>query len=343
MAKTVISLPPEVIDLVISNLHDLHDLRALALSCHEISRYCLGISSSNLLKIYVNTYPDPYGLLLASVKAQQMGQWDIKDLDLIQSVLSADEAEVNESTTDKQSATGEGADEEGADVQSIDEPNTTKLWHALLKLLPLKFADLVAVRIFYLDIMGWAPGATCLVSSRAPSVNEDNFKDKNERFNIALNTALYAFESFCQLFRRDLSPYNIVLQNTNRTTAEIGTFDNLRWRFLQRIFPQCIGRSGASSMAYSLLLGIMKAFPTSRIVIALNYPFSATSSARRRKVTAYAVYKGLRWLKDWEEDPCSSELTKFCDEVCCFNVFFFSHWLARVQELKHRLRKGSRC
>ena len=321
MAKTVISLLPEVMDLVILNLHDLHDLKALALSCRDILGYCLGVSSSNLLKLYVNTYPRPYELLLASVKAQQMGEWDVKDLGLIQSVLSADE----------QSASGE----------SVDKPNTTKLWHTLLKLLPLKLADLVAVRIFYLKFIPTGPLAAYLAPFLGTPVNEDNSEDEQERFDIALKTALYAFESFCQLFHRDLSPYNTVLQITTRTTAEIELFDNLRFRFLQRIFPRCIGRSRAYSRSHSMLVGIPEKVVATTEVMIRNSPYPAASTARREMVAVYATYKGLRYHQDWIMNPGSPSLIKFSNDVCNSDDVSFSHWWARVQELRRRLHQGS--
>ena len=192
-----------------------------------------------------------------------------------------------------------------------------------MKLLPLKLADLVAVRIFYLG---------------APENEYKQEKSKNTP-----NTALYAFESFCQLFQRDLSPHNILLQYENRTIPEIGIFDNLRWRFLQRIFPQYIGRSGAFSISKSLLLHITEAFPTATVLRVLNSPHSDPSSAPREMALAYATSKGMQYLEGWYEDPSSPDLTQLCYTVGNRGDVFFSHRLTRVLGLERRLQKCSRC
>ena len=309
----------------------------------------------------MKTYPNPYQLLLASVKAQQIGQWDVKDLKMIQSVLSADEAEVNASKTDEQSASGEGVveessddeegsdngessdheessdDEENSDAQSIDEPNTTKLWHTLLKLLPVKLADLVALRTFYLEVMPWAFAEVSSDRFIPKSVRGDDSKDKAELFEIALNTALYAFESFCQLFRRDITPCNNVSQNDSHTTPEVGIVDDLRWRVLQRTFPQCFGRSRDSSMACTLLRFLVVMLPMKTQIRVVESTYSPAFAGCWENVVGNATYKGLRHIKNWYEDTSTLDVAKFYNEVDNIGDFFFTGWWDRVQELMRRL------
>ena len=68
-------LATETLVEIIANLHDLGDLRALAMTSRYFCMVCLATSSAVLSRLFLNSYDYPDLILLASGKATQLSDW----------------------------------------------------------------------------------------------------------------------------------------------------------------------------------------------------------------------------------------------------------------------------
>jgi len=77
---TLVSLLPEIVDLIIENLFDLSDLRALSLTCKRLSTVCLASTPRTRYNLYLRTYTTPEYLLLA-IKARTIAHYALQSPD----------------------------------------------------------------------------------------------------------------------------------------------------------------------------------------------------------------------------------------------------------------------
>ncbi|MCJ1476238.1 hypothetical protein MMC13_004904 [Lambiella insularis] len=170
------TLLPEIFSIVVDNLEDLNELRAVALTSRRLLNACLGISSLALTSIFARSYADPMPLLLAAVKAEQLQHW------IYEPSMYADAP-----------CSWTPACEERL-VRIRNACNSfSNLRQEALTILPLSFNDLKKVRKFALVGLPWATDFMFMEIERhvAP-----DFVDHGQTKLLVL-----AHETYYQLFR----------------------------------------------------------------------------------------------------------------------------------------------